>query len=67
VLSGAEDPGPKVRALCEAMAQRAGLKLNEQQFEQLVEGAPYALGMVQRLRRDLAYQDQLANVFKFPE
>jgi aspartyl-tRNA(Asn)/glutamyl-tRNA(Gln) amidotransferase subunit A len=67
VLSGTADPGPKVRALCEAMAQRAGLKLNAQQFEQLVEGAPYALGMVQRLRRDLGYEDQLANVFKFPE
>jgi len=66
VLSGTADPGPKVRALCEAMAQRAGLKLSAQQFEQLVEGAPYALGMVQRLRRDLGYEDQLANVFTFP-
>jgi hypothetical protein len=55
-----------VRALCEAMAQRAGLKLNAQQFEQLVEGAPYALGMVQRLRRDLGYEAQLANVFALP-
>ncbi|MGE5526542.1 MAG: amidase [Rhodospirillaceae bacterium] len=67
VLSGAPDPGPKVRALCETMAHRAGLKLDEQQFEQLVEGAPYALGMVARLRRDLGYEDQLANVFRFPE
>lgn len=67
VLSGARDPGPKVRALCETMAHRAGLKLDEQQFEQLVEGAPYALGMVERLQRDLAYEDQLANVFKFPD
>ena len=65
VLSGSPDPGPKVRALCEAMAKRAGLKLSDQQFAQLLEGAPYALGMVERLRRDLGYEDQLANVFKF--
>ena len=66
VLSGAPDPGPEVRALCAKMAKRAGLTLNEQQFEQLVEGAPYALGMVQRLRRDLGYADEPANVFSFP-
>jgi len=66
VLSGAPDPGPEVRALCARMAKRAGLTLNDQQFEQLVEGAPYALGMVQRLRRDLGYADEPGNVFKFP-
>lgn len=66
VLSGGADPGPEVRGLCAAMARRAGLRLSEQQFEQLVEGAPYALGMVSRLRRDLGYADEPGNVFKFP-
>ncbi len=66
VLSGESDPGTEVRALCAKMAARAGLKLNDQQFEQLVEGAPYALGMAGRLRRDLGYADEPANVFAFP-
>jgi hypothetical protein len=33
---------------------------------QLVEGAPYALGMVERLRRDHALGHEPANVFTFP-
>lgn len=66
VLSGAEDPGPQVRALCDNMARRAGLKLSERQFEQLVEAAPYALAMAARLRRDLDYADEPGNIFKFP-
>ena len=40
--------------------------LNEEQFAQLLEGAPYALGMVKRLRRDHGYGDEPANVFSFP-
>jgi len=35
-------------------------------FAQLLAGTPYALGMVQRLRRDHGYADELSNVFSFP-
>jgi hypothetical protein len=33
---------------------------------QLLEGAPYALGMVRRLRRDHDVHHEPANVFTFP-
>jgi hypothetical protein len=33
---------------------------------QLLEGAPYALAMVQRLRRDHDLHHEPANVFSFP-
>jgi hypothetical protein len=56
-----------VRAQCEALAKRAGLQLNATQFAQLVEAAPYALGMVKRLRRDHGYADEPANIFSFPK
>ena len=35
-------------------------------FAQLLAGTPYALGMVQRLRRDHGYADEPSNVFSFP-
>jgi aspartyl-tRNA(Asn)/glutamyl-tRNA(Gln) amidotransferase subunit A len=40
------------RDLCVKAAKRAGLQLDDLMLAQLLEGAPYALGMVQRLRRD---------------
>ena len=45
---------------------RAGLTLNDAQFASLLEGAPYALRMVQRLRREHGYANEPANVFSFP-
>jgi aspartyl-tRNA(Asn)/glutamyl-tRNA(Gln) amidotransferase subunit A len=54
------------REACATAARRAGLQLNDEQFAQLLEGAPYALSMVKRLRRDLGYADEPANVFRFP-
>ena len=51
---------------CAYAARRAGLTLTDEQFAQLLEGAPYALGMVQRLRRDQRYGDEPANIFRFP-
>jgi aspartyl-tRNA(Asn)/glutamyl-tRNA(Gln) amidotransferase subunit A len=54
------------RQACTQAAQRAGLQLNDEQFAQLLEGAPYALDMVKRLRRDHGYADEPANVFSFP-
>jgi aspartyl-tRNA(Asn)/glutamyl-tRNA(Gln) amidotransferase subunit A len=67
VLAGtADQTDAATREACAYAAQRAGLTLNDEQFAQLLEGAPYALGMVQRLRRDHDYADEPANVFRFP-
>jgi aspartyl-tRNA(Asn)/glutamyl-tRNA(Gln) amidotransferase subunit A len=67
ILAGtAGDTDASTRAACASAAQRAGLQLNDEQFAQLLEGAPYALSMVQRLRRDHGYADEPANVFCFP-
>jgi aspartyl-tRNA(Asn)/glutamyl-tRNA(Gln) amidotransferase subunit A len=67
VLAGtAEQTDATTREACVYAAQRAGLTLNDEQFAQLLEAAPYALGMVQRLRRDHGYTNEPANVFRFP-
>jgi aspartyl-tRNA(Asn)/glutamyl-tRNA(Gln) amidotransferase subunit A len=62
--SGEVDPG--VRDLCRQAVRRAGLRLDEQMHQQLLEGAPYALGMAERLRRDHGLHHEPANVFSFP-
>jgi aspartyl-tRNA(Asn)/glutamyl-tRNA(Gln) amidotransferase subunit A len=67
LLAGTADQADAAtRDSCAHAARRAGLQLNDEQFAQLLEGAPYALGMVQRLRRDHGYADEPANVFSFP-
>jgi len=67
ILAGTADQTDAItREVCAYAAQRAGLKLNDEQFAQLLEGAPYALNMVQRLRRDHSYTNEPANVFSFP-
>jgi aspartyl-tRNA(Asn)/glutamyl-tRNA(Gln) amidotransferase subunit A len=67
LLAGsAEQADAATRQACVYAAQRAGLSLNDEQFAQLLEGAPYALAMVQRLRRDHGYAEEPANVFRFP-
>jgi aspartyl-tRNA(Asn)/glutamyl-tRNA(Gln) amidotransferase subunit A len=67
VLAGtADQTDAATREACAYAAQRAGLRLTEEQFAQLLEGAPYALSMVQRLRRDHVYTHEPANVFRFP-
>src|ERR687887_1764309 len=67
VLAGtADQTDAAMREACAYAAQRAGLTLNDEQFAQLLEGAPYALGMVHRLRRDHRYEHEPANVFRFP-
>jgi aspartyl-tRNA(Asn)/glutamyl-tRNA(Gln) amidotransferase subunit A len=67
VLAGtADQTDAATREACVYAAQRAGLTLNDEQFAQLLESAPYALGMVQRLRRDHRYANEPANVFRFP-
>ncbi|HEU4367569.1 MAG TPA: amidase [Methylomirabilota bacterium] len=67
VLSGgAGDVGAETRDLCVKAAGRAGIPLDDLMLAQLLEGAPYALGMVQRLRRDHDVHHEPANVFSFP-
>jgi aspartyl-tRNA(Asn)/glutamyl-tRNA(Gln) amidotransferase subunit A len=67
VLSGtAVDVDAETRDLCAGAAKRAGLQLDDLMLAQLLEGAPYALGMVQRLRRDHGLHHEPANIFSFP-
>ncbi len=67
VLSGSADQvDAATRDLCVKGARRAGLQLDDLMLAQLLEGAPYALGMVQRLRRDHDPHHEPANVFSFP-
>jgi len=68
ILAGtADDTDAVTRRACAYAAGRAGLTLNDEQFAQLLEGAPYALEMVQRLRHNHHYAHEPANVFHFPE
>jgi aspartyl-tRNA(Asn)/glutamyl-tRNA(Gln) amidotransferase subunit A len=67
VLSGmADQADARTRDLCVRAAARAGLRLDDLMLAQLLEGAPYALGMVERLRRDHGLHHEPANVFSFP-
>jgi aspartyl-tRNA(Asn)/glutamyl-tRNA(Gln) amidotransferase subunit A len=67
VLSGLVDHvDAETRDLCVKAAKRAGLQLDDLMLAQLLEGAPYALAMVQRLRRDHDVHHEPANVFSFP-
>jgi aspartyl-tRNA(Asn)/glutamyl-tRNA(Gln) amidotransferase subunit A len=67
VLSASVDHvDAETRDLCAKAARRAGLKLDELMLAQLLEGAPYARGMVERLRRDHEVHHEPANVFSFP-
>lgn len=67
ILAGtAAQADSATREACAQAAQRAGLTLNDEQFAQLLEGAPYALAMARRLRRDHGYANEPANVFSFP-
>ena len=56
----------ETRDLCVKGARRAGLELNDLMPVQLLEGTPYALAMVQRLRCDHDLHHEPANVFSFP-
>jgi aspartyl-tRNA(Asn)/glutamyl-tRNA(Gln) amidotransferase subunit A len=56
----------ETRDLCVKAARRAGLQLDDVMLAQLLEGAPYALEMVRKLRRDHDLRHEPANVFSFP-
>lgn len=66
VLSVEAPADGALRDRCAAAARRAGLALDDLMLSQLLEGAPYALGMAERLRRDHRLDHELANVFTFP-
>jgi aspartyl-tRNA(Asn)/glutamyl-tRNA(Gln) amidotransferase subunit A len=66
VLSTTGEVDAETRDLCMKAARRAGLQLDDLMLAQLLEGAPYALEMVRRLRRDHDVSHEPANVFSFP-
>ena len=67
VLSGtAGHVDADTRDLCVSAARRAGLRRDDLMLAQLLEGAPHALRMVGRLRRDHALGHEPANIFSFP-
>ena len=51
------------RELATRMAKNAGLKLNDAQLEILLEAAPYAFAMTQRLRKNRNWFEEPANAF----
>ncbi|MBX9811084.1 MAG: hypothetical protein K2Y16_05665, partial [Burkholderiales bacterium] len=62
----AADLDAATRDLVLATARRAGLKLNDYQQEILLETAPYALAMANRIRKDRDRMEEPALVFRFP-
>ena len=52
--------------LVRALARKAGLALNERQMALLLEAAPYALAMADRVRRMHERSAEPCNVFRFP-
>jgi aspartyl-tRNA(Asn)/glutamyl-tRNA(Gln) amidotransferase subunit A len=66
VLSVTGEVESATRDLCVTAARRAGLPLDDLMLAQLLEGAPYALAVVQRLLRDHDVHHEPANVFSFP-
>ncbi len=60
------DADSKTRALILEMAARTGLELDERQQAILLETAPYALAMAERIRKDRNRFEEPALVFRFP-
>ena len=59
------DTDAATRSHVEKMAQRAGLKLNERQMTILLEAAPYALAMAERIRKPRDRMEEPSLVFRF--
>ena len=55
-----------LRALCDAAAARANLRLNESQRALLYAGAPFVLDMVAQLRGDTGFDRGPATTFRLP-
>ena len=64
----ADDGGvdERTRSLCDAMARRAGLDLDDGMRVLLYRAAPYALEMSQRLKSAHDYDSMPANMFQLP-
>jgi len=63
----AHDVDDRTRAIALDMATRAGLRLDERGEAILLEAAPYALAMAERMRKDRSRFDEPALVFRFPD
>jgi aspartyl-tRNA(Asn)/glutamyl-tRNA(Gln) amidotransferase subunit A len=59
------DITPARRDEIAALCARAGLVLNERQFEQLCATAPYVEAMAGRLRKDRRFDEEPGNIFRF--
>ena len=59
------DADAATRAIAETMAKRAGLKLNEWQMAILLENAPAALDMANRIRKPRDRMDEPSSTFRF--
>jgi aspartyl-tRNA(Asn)/glutamyl-tRNA(Gln) amidotransferase subunit A len=66
VLSTTDERDAETRDLCVRAARRAGLALDDLMLAQLLEGAPYALQMARRLRRDHDLHHEPSTVFSIP-
>lgn len=62
----APDLDAATRNLVLDMARRAGLRLNDAQQAILLEAAPYALAMADRIHRDRDRMEEPALIFRFP-
>jgi len=62
----AADVDSRMSAIILETAVRTGLRLNERQQAILLETAPYALAMAQRIRKDRDRFEEPALVFRFP-
>lgn len=61
------DLNPSVVSYIEQMAKRAGLALDERQMTILLESAPYALAMSERMRKPRDRMDEPSLVFRFTD
>lgn len=61
------DADAATRGIAETMACRAGLKLNDRQLAILLENAPAALEMANRLRKPRDRLDEPSATFRFPK
>jgi hypothetical protein len=65
VTNASAADGP-TRGLALELAARAGLELNEREQTILLECAPYALEMANRISRERARFEEPALIFRFP-
>jgi len=61
------DMEARMRGLALDMAARAGLRLDERGQAILLEAAPHAFAMAERIRKDRSRFDEPAQVFRFPD